>query len=80
MDGPEFTHESRYLVILAGAVLERQIQDHAREIAVRRSADEIAPEDVEMAVEAFLDQEFLGLPKLIEQAINKYKRRTAKAA
>lgn len=80
MDRPMLTHEARCLVILAGGVLERCIENRAREIAASRSADEIAPEDIDKATTEFLREELSDLPHLIEEAIDKYKHRSSKAA
>ena len=80
MDRPMLTHEARCVVILAGGVLERCIEDRAREIAVTRGAAEIAREDVEKAAAELLGEGLPDLPRLIERAINSYKQRSRKAA
>ena len=80
MDRPVLTREARCLVILAGGVLERRIEKHAREIARSRAAVEIAPEDVEKATAEFLGAKLSDLPRLINEAIDSYKRRLNKAA
>lgn len=80
MGRPTLTHESRCLVILAGGVLERCIENRARTIAASRSADEIAPEDVKNAVTEFLREGLSDLPHLIEQAMDDYEHRSSKAA
>lgn len=80
MDRPVFTREARCFAILAGGVLERCIESRARRIAASRLAPEIIPEDVERATTEFFEEELSGLPHLIEQAIEAYKRRSSKAA
>ena len=80
MDRPVLTREARCLVILAGGVLERRIENRARTIADSRAAVEIAPEDVEKATTEFLKEKLPDLPHLIEEAIENYKRRSSKAA
>ena len=80
MDRPMLTHEARCLVILAGGVLERCIENRARKIADSRAAAEIAREDVEKATTEFLTEELSALPNLVEQAIDNYKCRSSKAA
>lgn len=80
MDRLKLTHESRCLVILAGGVLERCIEDRARGIANSRSAAEIAPQDVEKATTEFLGEELSDLPRLIEEAISSYEHRSSEAA
>ena len=79
MDRPKLTYEARCLVILAGSVLERCIENRAREIAGGRAAAEIAPEDVKAAA-GFLREDVSDLPRLIEQAMDNYKHRSTKAA
>lgn len=79
-DRPVFTHEARCFAILAGGVLERCIEGRARRIAASRSASEIVPEDVERATKEFLEEELSSLPHLIEQAIERYKHQSTKAA
>lgn len=80
MGRPTLTHESRCLVILAGGVLERCIEDRARTIAANRSADEIVPEDVERAAAEFLREELSDLPRFVQEAMNKSRYRSSKAA
>jgi len=80
MDRPTLTHEARCLVIVAGGVLERCIEDRAREIADRRAAAEIVPEDIKKATTEFLRDELSDLPHLIEQALDNYEHRSSKAA
>lgn len=80
MDRPTLTHESRCLVILAGGVLERCIEDRARTIAASRSADEIVPEDVKKATAEFLAEQLSDLPNLVERAMSKFQCRSSKAA
>lgn len=62
------THEARCLVILAGGVLERCIENRAREIAESRSDVQITPEDVQKATAEILKKGLCNLPPLIEQA------------
>jgi len=80
MDRPKLTHEARCLIIVAGTVLEGCIEDRAEELAASRSAAEITPEDVENAAKQFFDEGLSDLPALVEQAIDRYKRRSTKAA
>lgn len=80
MGRPTLTHESRCLVILAGGVLERCIEDRARTIAANRSADEIVPEDVEKASAEFFAEQLCDLPRLVQRAMSEYRRRSSKAA
>jgi hypothetical protein len=65
---------------VAGGVLERCIENRARTIAASRSADEIAPEDIEKATAEFLAEELSDLPHFIQQAMNEYRYRSSKAA
>ena len=76
MGKPTLTHEARCLLILAGGVLERCIEDRARTIAASRSADEISPEDVEKATADFLREELSDLPGFVQQAMNKHRYRS----
>ena len=80
MDRPKLTYEARYLVILAGSILERCIENRAREIADGRAAAEIAPEDVEAAAAEFFREDLSDLPQLIQQAMDKCKHRSSEAA
>jgi len=80
MGRPTLTHESRCLVILAGGVLERCIEDRARTIAANRSADEIVPEDVEKATAEFLAEQLSDLPHFVQRAMSEYRCRSSKAA
>ncbi len=80
MDRLKLTHEARCLVIVAGAALERRIENRAREIADGRAAAEIAREDVMKATAEFLAEELSNLPNLVERAIDDYQRQLSKAA
>lgn len=80
MDRLKLTHESRCLLIVAGAALERRIESRAREIAGGRAAAEIAREDVIKATAEFLAEELSNLPHLIEHAMDDYERQLNKAA
>lgn len=80
MDRLELTHEAQCLVIVAGAALERHIENRAREIAGDRAAAEIAREDVTKATAKFLAEELSDLPNLIERAIDNYQQQLSKAA
>ena len=80
MNQPPLTHEARCLVVLAGGVLERCIEDYARKIAHGRATAEIGPDDVKKATTEFFNEELPGLPRLIEQAIDQYQHQTRKAA
>lgn len=80
MDQPKLTHEARCLIIVAGGVLESRLKNLAQSIAEARGAVQIAGEDVDEAVRAFLGEQIPQLPHLIESAIDEYKRRSAKAA
>ncbi len=80
MDRLQLTHEARCLAIVAGAALQRRIENRAREIADARAAAEIAREDIMKAIAEFLTEELFNLPHLIEQAIDDYQRQLSKAA
>jgi hypothetical protein len=80
MGHPPLTHESRCLIILAGAALERCIEDRARAISASRSADAIILEDVERATAEFFQKELADLPRLVDQSMDKYRHRSSKAA
>ena len=80
MDRLKLTHEARCLLIVAGAALERRIENLAREIADARAAAEIAREDVTKATAEFLAKELSDLPNLIERAIDDYQQQLSKAA
>ena len=80
MGKPTLTHESRCLLILAGGVLERRIENRARTIATSRSAEQISREDIEKATADFLREELSDLPHLVRQAMSKHRYRSSKAA
>jgi len=80
MDRPRLTRESRCFVILTGGVLEQCIENRAEEIAAGRSATEIAPEDVVRAANEFFEERLSDLPYLVEQAIDRYRQQSSKAA
>lgn len=80
MGRPVLTHESRCLIITAGGVLERCIENRARTVAASRSADEITPDDIEKATAEFLREELSSLPHFVQRAMNDYQHRTSKAA
>ncbi len=80
MDRLELTREAQCLVVVAGAALERHIENCAREIADARTAAEVAREDVEKATAEFLAEELSDLPHMIERAIDNYQRQLSKAA
>jgi hypothetical protein len=80
MDRLTLTHESRCLIILAGGVLERCIENRARTIAASRSADAVAAEDIDKATREFLREELADLPQLIGEATDEYRRRSSDAA
>ena len=80
MDQQSLTHQARCLVILAGGVLERSVEDRARQLAASRSSVEITPEDVRKAITEYLTQELSNLPNLIEAAIEKHWEGLTKAA
>jgi hypothetical protein len=80
MGQPILTHESRCLVILAGRVLERCIEDRARTIVGSRSSDVITPEDIKKATTEFLREDLSNLPDLLQHAMDKSAFRSSKAA
>jgi len=80
MGQPTLTHESRCLLLVAGGALEQCIENRARAIAAGRSADEITPEDVETASAAFFREGLSGLPRLVQQAMERYRHCSTKAA
>ncbi len=80
MGQPTLMHESRCLLIVAGGALERCIENRARTIAAGRLADEITPEDVEIAMAGFLREELSDLPRLVQQAMERYRHHSIKAA
>lgn len=80
MDRPKPTHESRCQLILIGGVLRKSIENRARAIAAARSAEEIAPEDVEKATKKFLEESLSDLPHLIEEALENYLHQNRMAA
>jgi hypothetical protein len=80
MGQPTLTHESRCLIIVAGNTLERCIEDRAQTIAANRSADTIAPEDVEKATADFFREEIADLPRLVRESMDKYRHHFSKAA
>jgi len=80
MDRSKLTHESRCLIILIGGVLERCIENRAKSIAASRSAEEIAPEDIDKATSEFISTDLSELPHLIEEAVDNYRHRSSKAA
>jgi hypothetical protein len=80
MDRLKLAFEARYLIVLAGHVLERGIEARAREIAEKRSAAEVAPEDVEAATAEFLAEDLVDLPRRIERAMETHRYRSNEAA
>ena len=80
MRKPALSHEARCLLILAGGVLERRIENRAQTIADNRSADQISPEDIEMATVEFLRGDLSDLPNLVRKAISNHRNCSAKAA
>jgi hypothetical protein len=80
MERPRLTRESRCLLIVARGVLERCIEDRARAIAAGRSAEEIAPEDVQKGAAEFLAEGSPDLPPLVQQAMSDFRRRFSEAA
>ena len=80
MGQPTLTHESRCLVILVGGVLERCIENRARTIAADRTADEVTQGDVEKATADFLEEDLSDLRRLVQQAMDKHRYCSNKAA
>lgn len=80
MKGPRLTRESRCLLVVARGVLERCIEERAQAIAAGRSADEIAPEDVELAAAEFLAEDLSVLPRLVQKAVTEFRCRRSRAA
>ena len=80
MVGPNLTHDARCLVILAGGVLERRIEDHARRIAEKRGSAQIEPDDVSAAATQVLREDLSQLPQVIEQELTAYTARKRNAA
>jgi hypothetical protein len=80
MERPVLTHESRCLLIVAGSVIEYNVEDRARAIAASRSAKEITPDDVRKAMEEFFHEQLSDLPRLVQQAVNKFRCPQDKAA
>ena len=80
MERPKLTRESRCLVIVAGGVLERCIENRARAIAASRSADMIIREDVEAAAADFFADGLSDLPHLVQRAMSEFQYPSSKAA
>ncbi len=74
------SHEARCLVVLAGQVLERQIEQLATRIAVARGAELIEPDDVRAGTAEVLRDFWSSLPSIIEQELDGFEARNRSAA
>ena len=76
------SHEARCLVVLAGQVLERQIEQIATRIAAAaaRGADLIEPDDVRAGTAEVLRDFWSSLPSIIEQELDGFEARNRSAA
>lgn len=76
----KLTRDAGCLRIVAGGILERRIEDRARDLALCRGATAIEPEDVRKAITEVVHQEWSDLPQLIEQEVDACAERSKSAA
>lgn len=74
------THEARCLVVLAGQVLERHIEERARGIAESRGASQVESEDVRAGATEVLRENLSQLPAIIEHELEGFEARNRSAA
>lgn len=76
------SHEARCLVVLAGQVVERQIEQRATRIAAAaaRGSELIGPDDIRAGTAEVLRDIWSSLPSIIEQELDGFEARNRSAA
>ena len=80
MSRMNITHDARCLIVIARSVVERKIEECAEQIARRRNAASIEPDDIQAAMVEVLHEHWEELPDIIESDVKSYQVRNRIAA